>query len=357
MKKIGGVFPYVNLMEKPNEYLSGLTPENGELKFFMSGRCGIYYALLDHKQTTDNLTAYVPIYTCETVLAPFKKAGYELLFYDFDRNMKPKFDPSVLDKISIISICGYFGFSTYDREFVAECKRRGIAVIEDTTHSIFSTDGVDPHCDYIAGSFRKWLGVPCGGFAIKTNGKFTVPTLPPNEEHINWRNELYTLRTNNPSPATPEEAAALQSQSDELFWKSEMKLRKIFDCFESDQHSAHIMKHFPVSELQEQRRKNYQYILEHLKPSSAWKLVFPVLPEGTVPCHITLYAENREEFRSKLVSQGIHCTSFWPISEFVNLEGHPDAQYIYDHVCSIPCDQRYGDAEMERICNVLNSIQ
>ena len=222
MKKIGGVFPYVNLMEKPNEYLRGQTTENGELKFFMSGRCGIYYALLDHKQTTDNLTAYVPIYTCETVLAPFKKAGYELLFYDFDRDMKPKFDPSVLDRISIISICGYFGFSTYDREFVAECKRRGIAVIEDTTHSIFSTDGVDPHCDYIAGSFRKWLGVPCGGFAIKTNGKFTVPTLPPNEEHINWRNELYTLRTNNPSPATPEEAAALQSQSDELFWKSEL---------------------------------------------------------------------------------------------------------------------------------------
>lgn len=356
MKKIGGVFPYIKLQEEPNNHLANLTPENGDLKFFMSGRCGIYYALLDHKQTTDNLTAYVPIYTCETVLAPFEKAGYELLFYDFDKDMKPIFDPSVLDKISIISICGYFGFSTYDREFVAECKHRGIAVIEDTTHSIFSADGVDPHCDYIAGSFRKWLGVPCGGFAIKTKGKFTVPTLPPNEEHVNWRNELYALRTNH-TPSTPEEAAEFQRQSDELFWKSEMKLRQIFDRFESDEHSANIMKYYPVTELQKKRRENYQYLLDHLGTSHAWKLVFPKLPEGTVPCHLTLYAEDRDKFRETLISQGISCTSFWPISHYVDLKDHPNAQYIYDHVCSIPCDQRYGDTEMQKICNVLNSIQ
>lgn len=355
MKKIGGTYPYVELPQEPNGYLAALTPENGELKFFMSGRCGNYYALTDHKQTADKLVAYVPIYTCETVLAPFHKAGYELLFYDVDENMRPRFDPSVLDKISIISICGYFGFSTYDREFVAECSRRGIAVIEDTTHSIFSADGVDPHCDYIVGSFRKWLGVACGGFAIKTKGKFSIPALPPNEEHVNWRKELYELKTN-ASPQTPEEEEALSKQGDELFWKSEMKLRQMFDYFESDEESAHIMQYFPIADLQKKRRENYQYLLDHLKPSDAWKLVFPTLPEGTVPCHLTLYAADRDSFREKLLSNGISCTSFWPASHFVNLEGHPEAQYVYDHVCSIPCDQRYGSEEMQRICDVLNSI-
>ena len=90
MKKIGGSFPYIALSDKPNGHLEQLTPEAGELKYFMSGRCGIYYALLDHKLTTDKLVAYVPLYTCETVLAPFHKAGYELVFYDFDENGKGK---------------------------------------------------------------------------------------------------------------------------------------------------------------------------------------------------------------------------------------------------------------------------
>lgn len=355
MRKIGGSFPYAELSQKPNNYLAALTPQNGELKYFMSGRCGIYYALTDHKQTADKLTAYVPLYTCETVLAPFQKAGYELFFYDFDRNMNPRFDPAVLDQISIISICGYYGFSTYNRAFAAECSRRGIAVIEDTTHSIFSADGVDPHCDYIAGSFRKWLGVPCGGFAIKTKGRFTVPALLPDEEHLQWRKELFALK-NDFFEKTPEEQVYLSKKSDELFWKSELKLRQIFDCYLSDEESIHIMEYFPIEELKKKRRENYRYLLDHLKPTESWKMVFPDLTDGVVPSHMTLYAKDRDSFRSALINEGISCTTYWPVGPLVNLEGHPETRYIYDHVCSVPCDQRYNSCDMQRICDILNQI-
>lgn len=355
MKKIGGSFPYIALLDKPNGYLEQLTPENGELKYFMSGRCGIYYALLDHKLTADKLVAYVPVYTCETVLAPFHKAGYELIFYDFDENMNPRFDASVLDRIGIISICGYYGFSTYDRAFVAECSRRGITVIEDTTHSIFSSDGVDPHCDYIVGSFRKWIGVACGGFAIKTKGKFAAASLPPQEEHVTWRKEFFELK-NGYAEKTPEEKAKIDQQSDALFWKSEMKLRQIFDAFRSDEESIHIMKYYPVEELQYKRRANYQYLLDHLNPSDKYRIVFQTLPEGTVPSHMTLYAADREAFRTAMAEAGISCTSYWPVGPLVDVTDHPEARYIYDHVCSIPCDQRYGDKEMQVICDVLNQL-
>lgn len=355
MKKIGGSFPYINLSSEENQYLKNLTPQCGDLKYFMSGRCGIYYALTDHKMTTDRHVAYVPLYTCETVLAPFEKAGYELLFYDFDKDMTPRFDPAVLDKISIISICGYYGFSNYDREFVAECSRRGIAVIEDTTHSIFSADGVDPHCDYIAGSFRKWLGVPCGGFAIKTKGKFHAPVLPPLEEHVQWRKELFDLKSNT-IPDTLEAQAQLTAQCDDLFWKSEMKLRQVFDSFQSDEDSIKIMEYYPVKELQKKRRENYQYLLDHLTPTSSWSIVFPHLPEGTVPSHMTLYAANRDSFRETLLAHGISCTTYWPVGPLVSVDDYPETRYIYDHVCSIPCDQRYGAAEMQIICDVLNQI-
>ena len=144
----------------------------------MSGRCGIYRCLLDLAQRDTRKVAYVPMYTCETVLAPFLKAGYQLRFYEVDRQLHSVFDPAVLDEISVLSLCGYYGFSNYDHDFVRRCKDRGVTIFEDATHSILSADGIDPLCDYVAGSFRKWMGVPCGGFAIKYGDNVYSSELP-----------------------------------------------------------------------------------------------------------------------------------------------------------------------------------
>lgn len=187
MKQIGGFFTYEPLPETENHYLENLCPPGGSLRFFMSGRCANYYALQDICLSDTKKVAYVPVYTCETVLAPFLKAGYELLFYDVSRDLTPIFDERVLDRISVVNLCGYYGFCSYDREFIRKCSERGIIIVEDTTHSIFSADGVDPHCDYVVGSMRKWIGVPAGGFAIKRKGGFSLPVLPPDETHLSMR--------------------------------------------------------------------------------------------------------------------------------------------------------------------------
>ena len=87
MKQIGGFFTYEPLPETENHYLENLCPPGGSLRFFMSGRCANYYALQDICLTDTKKAAYVPVYTCETVLAPFLKAGYELLFYDVSKDL------------------------------------------------------------------------------------------------------------------------------------------------------------------------------------------------------------------------------------------------------------------------------
>lgn len=355
MKKIGGYFPYETLLSKTTGFLEGLCPENGDLRYLMSGRCAIYYALEDYKNTDQKRVAYVPLYTCETVLAPFHKAGYTLLFYDFDERMNPIFHPSVLDQISVISICGYYGFSTYNREFVAECANRGICVIEDTTHSIFSSDGVDPHCDYVVGSLRKWIGVAAGGFAIKTKGPFLSDPMAPDETHLSIRRQCFDLKKDL-DQHSPQEQEAIFQKGDMLFWDAEMMLRQIFDSFGSDPESVYIIQHYPVHTLIEKRRANYQYLLDHIQPSDQFCIVFPSLPSGTVPSHFTLFAADRDTLRAKLLEHGIGSTVYWPVGPLVHLEGHPNAQYIYDHVMSIPCDQRYGAADMQEICDVLNSL-
>ena len=100
MKVIGGMFP----LEKPgtgdNGYLASL---GGDAELYMSGRCALYACLEDIGGGSAGKTAYVPSYTCETVLAPYEKAGYRLRFYDIDpENMRPVFREGDLETLRIL---------------------------------------------------------------------------------------------------------------------------------------------------------------------------------------------------------------------------------------------------------------
>lgn len=365
MKQIGGFFTYDPLPETENHFLETLCPPDGSLRFLMSGRCANYYALEDICLTDTKRTAYVPVYTCETVLAPFLKAGYELLFYDVTRDMTPVFDERALDRISVVNLCGYYGFCNYDRDFIRKCSQRGIIIVEDTTHSIFSSDGIDPCCDYVVGSLRKWIGVAAGGFAIKRKGTFTLPVMAPDAAHLSMRDLsmrgkqrlLSHLDGQTPSDdqTVPDVQAALQNLND-TFWEAEMMLRRIFDSYGSDQESESIMRRYDFNRLKEQRRRNYSYLLEHMPRHPQLIPVFPALPPETVPSHFTVYAKNRDMVQEYLASRGIKTTSYWPQGPMVDTTGHEDAAYIYSHVLSLPCDQRYGAEDMEYICRQIEGL-
>lgn len=353
--ELGGYFENTALPAEENHFFEQLTPPDGSLRFLMSGRCGILCALEDWKPRDRKRVAYVPAYTCGTVLAPYAKAGYRLKFYEVDRNMTPVLDPSALEEISVFNLCGYYGFSRYDREFVRQCKERGICIVQDTTHSILSLDGVEPEADYITGSLRKWISVPSGGFLIKRRGTLTPELLPFHAEHLEMRRSAMRLKQKSVEvpgsvPKAELDAAAV------TFRQAELLLRQMFDCYESDPESVAIMTHFPVEQHRRLRRQNYQRLLEVFPQSPACTLVFPDLDEATVPSHFTVLAEHRDALKAWLEEQGIHTTAYWAKSPLADTTACPQAAYIYDHVLSLPCDQRYTPADMERIAQTVEAF-
>ena len=239
MKKIGGMFYYEACRPEENGYFERVCPADGDLAFTMSGRCGLYYCLEDIMLHDTKKVAYVPMYTCETVLFSYEKAGYQLRFYDIDENLRSVFDPAVLDEISVLSLCGYYGFCNYDHAFIEACKKRGIVILEDVTHSMLSADGIDPLADYFAGSFRKWMGIACGGFAVKRNGKFAKPLLPVDPTHLRQRE------------------AAIETAESDVFWEGEMRLRQMFDSFSGDARSEHILRYADFDKICATRRANF----------------------------------------------------------------------------------------------------
>lgn len=337
MRKIGSSVRIEPTLERDNGYFENL---GGGLRFMMSGRCGIYYCLEDILPADRKRVAYVPRYTCETVLAPFAKVGYQLRFYGVDRDMRCRFDSAALDEISVLSLCGYFGFCSYDRDFVRACRERGVVIFEDVTHSLFTDGGIDPLCDYAAGSFRKWMGVSCGGFALKRGGDFAAEPLPPHPRHLELRR------------------AYLEPAGDERFWEGEMLLRQIFDSYGGDPQSEYTMRHADLDRLRRRRRENYAALLAGIPAEPrGFRPVFPVLPEGTVPCNFTVYADVRDHFQAYLAERGIRSTTFWPVGPLVSLAGCPEEQYIYDHVVSIPCGQWLDGEDMAYTASALAAYE
>ena len=102
-------------------------PDPGDTAHLMSGRCAIYYCLRDLMLTDQKRVAYLPSYDCETVLGCFVKAGYEIHYYDFDKNLSPVFEEEMIPQISVLLVCGYYGYTTYNEDFVKKCKASGVS--------------------------------------------------------------------------------------------------------------------------------------------------------------------------------------------------------------------------------------
>lgn len=120
---IGGAFPPEKMPAKSNDLESFLVGDKDDLKYMMSGRCGIMMALKDILLTDKKRVAYLPAYTCETVSGCFVRLGYQLRYYDVNRDMQPLYDENQLANISVFLLCGYYGFATFDNAFANLCRK------------------------------------------------------------------------------------------------------------------------------------------------------------------------------------------------------------------------------------------
>lgn len=349
--RLGSMFP----LESPSPRKNGFLKDIGsDLHYFMSGRCALYACLLDAKSKNEDNIAYVPAYTCETVLASYEKAGYTLRFYDVDaKELTPLFKREDLAGVTVLNLCGYYGFSRYDEQFLGLCKEQGVTILQDTTHSVFSRDGHSPFADYWAGSLRKWMGVACGGVGIKKEGVFSINSKVPDEKHLEGR----YLAMEHRKQALESGDATYDILAGEVFWETEMRLREMFDVYGSDLLSRRIIESLNIDALIKRRRDNYETVITHYRPSSQCQAIFPHLDDKTCPSHFSWYSEDRNRAQQFLLDHGIRSTVYWPKPpQLPNVKKYPHANWIYDSVVSVQIDQRYTAEDMEYLGKTLSRM-
>ena len=93
------------------------------------------------------------------------------------------------------------------------------------------------------------------------------------------------------------------------------------------------------------RRKNYNYLYEKLSKIEEIKVPFK-LEEGIVPFGFVILTEKRDELYKYCINQNIYCNIHW--RDTINK--------LSDFIITIPCDQRYGEREMEYIAERIRNF-
>lgn len=316
-----------------------------------SGRGAI--SLLLQEVATDNKSVLLPAYTCDSVLLPFIEYGYTCYFYEVDENLSPIIESiDVYENVGVFLHMGYYGFQTNSNllSVLQNFQRQSTIIIEDVTHTLFSHFYRYKENDFYVGSIRKWFGVPGGGFLASPKKSFGGPVITNNKI-----SELRTAALVNKANYMKTNDERLKNLFLNQFSDAEILLDKDLSPYCIDSLSMRLINSLDVDELVSRRRENYRVLLEGLNNVSYLETPFKHLTKFECPIFFPIFIkEKRNDVRKKLIDERIYCPVHWPIPDQIK-ETNFNID-IYNTILSIPCDQRYGLNDMERIISILRML-
>ncbi|MBU3205221.1 DegT/DnrJ/EryC1/StrS family aminotransferase [Clostridium algidicarnis] len=300
--------------------------------------------------------ALIPPFTCNTVIEPFLKHGYQVVSYSIDGALNVDLDKFrevlIATSAQVVLVHRYFGFDTLKdfEKIISEFSPKGIVFIEDRTQCLYSTFNQLP-VDYIIGSIRKWAGLPDGGFAVCKTGVFT------NKPHV-YNEELERLKLE----ASYAKYEYLHKNSGDkqnfldLFRQAEQQLDSETSYFKISPSSVVIQQNLDSSILKKKRRENYSFLYEGLKDSDILEFLMPKLTEVEIPLYFVMSVKGRNELQRYLQLHDIYAPIVWSKPEV-----YPDickeVQNIYDSILCLPVDQRYDVDDMNRIIKCIKEYR
>lgn len=308
----------------PFENGQGLTfPRPGSRVF--SGRTALEAVLKNNPQAH---TALLPSYCCASMIAPFKDAGINIIFYDVNWDNGLKMD--IEGTADILFWCNYFGYRHDMPEFDG-------TIIEDITHSLLSMKQCHEQSDYLVASIRKWEPINCGGYcSVKVDNE------EPPDDFIVQKSAAMELKTKYLEDLDEKKKPQFLSS----FGESNHWLADHYSGLSIDPWSREFLSHVDMEKQREQRRNNAKVLYEGL--SRNVQFMFSI-DEMDCPLFVPILLSNRDEVRSYLTKNEIYCPIHWPKPEGC-------MSNLYDVELSLVCDQRYGSGDMERIVSVLQEV-
>lgn len=313
MKSIGGYFE----LELPQgtEYHSQAIALN-------TGRNALEYIL----RARGYKRVYLPYYSCEVLLEPFKKLGVEYTFYHINANLEADLQPSLNSDEAILCI-NYFGLKQDHVNALAQ--RYGKQLIVDNTQAFYARpiDGIDTFY-----SCRKFFGVPDGAYLYCD--KVLDAEL---EQDYSWERMTHLLKRIDVSAEAA--YADFREQSEKL---KNNPIRKMSNL------THRIMASIDYDGVAERRRQNYQLLNEAIGNKNG--IALP--PSADAVPMVYPFLTTDQQLRQRLIDNKVYIATYWPnVLDWINTDS---TEYtLTTQLLPLSIDQRYGEEEMKRIIELI----
>ena len=313
MKPIGGYFE----LELPqrSEYHSTAIALN-------TGRNCLEYIL----RVRGYKRVYVPYYSCDVLLEPFKKLDVDYTFYHINGQLELENDIH-LSKGEAILYVNYFGLKQeYVETLVSKYEKH---LIVDNTQAFYArqVEGIDTFY-----SCRKFFGVADGAYLYCDQ-----PLNIELHQDQSWQRMDYLLKRADISAETA--YTDFRAQSEKL---KDNPIKRMSNL------THRIMESINYKQVATIRRENFRLLDEALKEKN--HISFP-LTDDTVPM-VYPFLTDDDGLRQRLIENKIFVAQYWPNVLDWCEKGCTDYQ-LTKKLLPLPIDQRYGCEEMKRIIELI----
>ena len=271
---------------------------------------------------------YIPYYTCEVILEPFKKQNISYEFYHINLNLELAEDIHIKEGEALL-YTNYYGLKQRYVEKMAE--RYGKRLIVDNTQAFFAKpiDGIDTFY-----TCRKFFGVSDGAY-LYTDTKLEDDF----KQDVSWeRMSFLTKRIDLSAEAGytdfREQSHLLVGQP--IKWMSTLTQR--------------LMQSIDYEKVIKQRRENFLYLHQSLGQKN---IISISLDDDAVPM-VYPYMYDRKGLREYLIQNKVYVARYWPnVLEWVKEESIEYKLTFYMH--PLPIDQRYNKSDMYTIIKMIEN--
>ena len=286
-------------------------------------------AFLALLQSAKPKRVWMPLYICDSMLAPVHAAGVELCHYAIDKNFSvARFID--LQKHDLLLYVNYFGICNQQVDHILE-KFNPLQVVIDCSQAFYAHPR---ECLATVYSPRKFFGLPDGGLLV----------------------------TDHPVPVPQEQDKGSERRMEHLIKRLGGTPEAGYDAFQQAEKSLNDLGPYSMSSLTEQllasvdagaakeaRNRNFHYLRNALDDSNLLKM--PDTVDGPM-CYP--YMTDKNISRSDFAKEKIFMATYW--TDALGRVNHNSVESQFINNCyPIPCDQRYDEVALHRILRLLQS--
>ncbi len=330
----------------------------------------------------------LPAFACGSELEPFLLAGLQPQFFGVTDELDPdpeSFDAAVEGAAAAL-VTHYFGRPADLSHVRAACRQRGVRLIEDAAHALYSEaelgagDEAGPlgwSADAAVYSFPKLLPVPDGGALVMGAEFDAVPAArePAPADVVSrrlrrqvglglrsssqpWLRAAVRFALDRRGRRAPEgsegepEGGVEEESQDELY--DLIRCRSEWSQCGMSRTSARLLGSADHASVARLRREHAAHLAEVLSDRPAIRPAIPRWPRGAVPLFLPITVDDPLSLRRHMAARAIGVKHIWPYRHpAVPWERFPREAWLKQNLLGLPVHQSLGEHGRARLGEAL----